>query len=187
MKYISGVRKILFTAPHAARQLRPGYTKADPKPRDLFTEDIASALATVCGGQALIATGKVIKDPNWYISTPFRQKIQKLIEDEKVEIVIDIHGAVDGGQPHEVVIRGNEFASEIVQKIMNVLAAGRFDAGVDRFKEDTQVTISEWLEQEKIPSIALELTRSIRENQKRRFVLCLCEALRGFQCFETLG
>lgn len=152
-----GEIQVLLSAGHAFPQVREG----SYKPRDLYTGELVGKLCEETGCWGLVTT-KMQEDPNWYEDSPFRIKIKKLIEEKKINLVLDIHGKKNDG---ESVM--DFYPNMMVKNIGNLKMKG---ARIIHFKNDEQLTIAEDLGGAGVACIEIEIneegrTAGTRENR----------------------
>lgn len=88
---ITGRVPILFSAPHTVKQMRDG----EMKERDGITGGITEYLCQFFGAFGVIRTWNDADDPNYAqdkVSERYRQQIIKLVKDNDIKWVFDVHG-----------------------------------------------------------------------------------------------
>ena len=83
-----GTTPLLFSAPHATKQLRDGTVKDD----DQATGGLAEVLARYTKGTYIAMGGGQDGDPNWDKEHPFKSRIKQLKEDRGLRVTFDLHG-----------------------------------------------------------------------------------------------
>lgn len=148
-KELQGKNKVLLSASHAFPQVREGVYK----PQDLFTDDLVEKICgdTGCWG---LETTKAQNDPNWYTNSPFRLKLRKLVEDQSISLVLDIHGKKDDGK---------SIIDFYPNKIFENTECLKFEkTRTKHFKNNEQITIAEDLEGTEVACVQLEISRTGR-------------------------
>lgn len=93
-KIILGGIPILFSAPHAVKQIRNGNVKN----QDAMTGGLVEYLASHLNAFGITRVANLEDDPNFYnegISLEYKNQILKLIEENNIKLLIDIHGCKD--------------------------------------------------------------------------------------------
>lgn len=146
---LKGTIPILLVAAHNVPHIRQGKIKS----RDMYTGLIAERLYADLNVWSIIATRKQ-PDPNWYESSPMRIAIKKLIQEEHICLVIDIHGR-KSDHPNLLEICGN---TAFHNKFGNIFKdIRRYD-----LRNSSQLTLSQDLDREGIPSISFEIRKDGR-------------------------
>ncbi len=174
-KIIKGKIPLLLSASHAHRHKRPNLENRI-KQNEPWTKYIAKAIAENTQSSCIYSITKQEKDPNYYPikENPYKKEIKKLVNNNQVKYLIDIHGLSDKHQYDFGIFylkrfrNSKNFAYEIAEnlnqeKLRNCLIH------ILHFKEDDQETIAEFgSETLKIPSIQIEIARYIREDDVLR-------------------
>lgn len=79
---------VLLSAPHSAVHTRGG----KPKEEEEFTAALACLVADLTDSHALYARRKLPTDPNWERAVDYKRCVRRLVAEEGVEFVLDIHG-----------------------------------------------------------------------------------------------
>lgn len=85
---VRGSVPVLLSAPHGAVHTRGG----QPKEEEEFTAAMACLLAKLTDSSALYARRKSPTDPGWERAVHYKQRMRRLVEEERIEFVLDIHG-----------------------------------------------------------------------------------------------
>jgi hypothetical protein len=88
-KYLRGTIPILLSAPHGSAQTRNGELKEE----DEYTAGIARLVAKLTEAYVIYARRYSKTDPNYYSDIPYKDKLLRIITDNKIKFVLDIHGA----------------------------------------------------------------------------------------------
>lgn len=135
---IDGDKNILIVAGHNFSHGRQGKIKI----ADLGTGCITRKICEKFGFFGIISTREQL-DPNWYINSPFREKIREIIKEKNIDLVIDVHGKSLGSQ-------------NLVELIGNKKFKEKYKVKVEDFKENGQLTLAEEYD-EKIPILEIEI------------------------------
>ena len=69
--------------------MRNGHTKEE----DEFTAGFARMVTELTGAHVIYLRRKSETDPNWYSDIPYKTKLERIIKENDVRFVLDIHGA----------------------------------------------------------------------------------------------
>jgi hypothetical protein len=86
---------VLLSAPHGAICLRNNQKELWHE-EDEYTAGMALLLGELCNTSVIATTWKTIdSDPNYHFEeeSPYKRKIRRLVKDNKIKWVIDLHGA----------------------------------------------------------------------------------------------
>ncbi len=86
--YQSGRLPILVSAPHATMHRRGQRHKRE----EGFTGGIARLLAETTGSHALFSRYRSPDDPNWDRHSPYKRRLQEVIQAFGIRFVLDLHG-----------------------------------------------------------------------------------------------
>lgn len=89
-KILKGDRKILISTPHSIDQVRNGMLK----PRELYSGALGKLLHKSTGAYLIYKSHNDLIDDNFVLHTKYKQAIGKLIKEDGIKFVIDIHGMV---------------------------------------------------------------------------------------------
>ncbi|TVP81018.1 MAG: hypothetical protein EA344_13305 [Alkalicoccus sp.] len=81
---------ILITAPHTTAYLRD--SDQETQPAAIYTGALIQLLQDYTGAHILY-TVKKDADPSFYPASPFKQEMERIVEDHEVDVVIDLLGA----------------------------------------------------------------------------------------------
>ncbi|MBO8128113.1 MAG: hypothetical protein H0Z39_02795 [Peptococcaceae bacterium] len=87
---LSGRIPLLVSAPHAVKHRRAANT--EPKEQDEYTGTIARLLNEITGCYAMHATCPDL-DPNFYDDCAYKGGVRRIVEENDIKLVLDIHGA----------------------------------------------------------------------------------------------
>ncbi len=159
---IEGPSPVIVTAPHAAMTFRERTARFSDGGG---TAALAKALNRVAGATVLYTTYAGPSDPDYYDDNEFKRTLDKLIDERKPVLVLDIHGShaycpydVDMGTMFGKSLMGNEAAAarlaETLKKegILNI--SYNFSSAGDRD------TIAKFASQRNVPAIQLEINRT---------------------------
>jgi len=79
---------VLLSAPHGAAHYRNGKLK----PEDEYTAGLAQLVAEETAAYALFACRQSSTDPNYYCNTAYKRELQRLVEKNGIQFVLDLHG-----------------------------------------------------------------------------------------------
>lgn len=88
--YKEGNKKIILTSPHTMKQIKSDGTIKLSEP---FTKAINMYISNKLNTYSLIKINDTGIDPNSEIEEEFKTKLLKIIKDNDIKLVIDIHGA----------------------------------------------------------------------------------------------
>lgn len=153
---IPGQKPILLVASHNYPVLRGGRIK----PRDLFTGSMVEKLCslTKCWG---IVSKSIQSDPNWYKNSPFRKVVKRIISENNIAAVLDIHGRKSSYKRLIEFYPNSEFEKSFGKYLKNL--------PVEHFKRNIQLTIAEDLDSIRIPCIEIEIRKDGRTPGNENF------------------
>jgi hypothetical protein len=97
--YVKGTIPILVSAPHGAKHFRTKERRW--KKEDAYTSSLAVELGKLTGAHVLYLTNKAREDPNNDAGTTYKAFLKKVVEENDIRFVLDLHGA-DGSRPFKV-------------------------------------------------------------------------------------
>ncbi|WP_457615405.1 N-formylglutamate amidohydrolase [Methanopyrus sp.] len=160
----TGTRPVLITAPHAQG---PG--------ADVFTGEIVLKVAQVTGVYALVATisrrakledgSPADYNREWTRDTPFRRRIDELIENYGIRFIIDVHGMESDPVRPDVdigTLGGRSAKGKLVSKIVNRLEEAGFDVGFEQEFQGGDI-LEYHCDGERVQGVQLELSEELRE------------------------
>lgn len=163
--FLKGSRKILITCPHSTVHQRKGKRKI----MELYT----AAIGTILHSQTdccCLYTNRIQKsDPNYYEDSEFKKTVKKVIQDQNIKFVLDIHGT--GSRRKYDIYPGTGKENEFLlgnDKILEMLYSNAklHDISVgslDIFPAVRQMTVTKFVAREiKTPSMQLEINRRMR-------------------------
>jgi hypothetical protein len=86
--HIPGTLPILISAPHSAAHWRNGRLKKE----EGFTAAIAQYTAAATGAHAFYTHYESAKDPNWHRDAPYKSALARILNQQRIKFVLDIHG-----------------------------------------------------------------------------------------------
>jgi hypothetical protein len=89
--YVKGTIPILISAPHGARHYRTLQHRW--KAEDAYTSSIAVELGRRTGAYVIYLKNKAGEDPNNDVQTGYKNFLRKLVEDNGIKFLVDLHGA----------------------------------------------------------------------------------------------
>ena len=85
---LTGSTPVLLSAPHGAIHTRRGQAKEEEE----FTAAMACLVASLTNAHALYTRRQSPTDPNWDAGVPYKRRLRRIVEEEGVRFVFDIHG-----------------------------------------------------------------------------------------------
>jgi hypothetical protein len=98
-EYIKGNIPILISAPHGAMHYRS--TDNRWKKSDAYTSSLAIELAHLTGAHVLYVKSKTQEDPNHQVRCRYKDMLARIVEQNGIRFVMDIHGA-DENRPFKI-------------------------------------------------------------------------------------
>ncbi len=89
--YVKGSIPILISAPHGARHFRTSERRW--KKEDAYTSSLALELGRLTGAHVLYLKNKAREDPNNDRGTAYKEFLKKVVEENSIRFVLDLHGA----------------------------------------------------------------------------------------------
>lgn len=89
--YIKGRIPILISAPHGAKHFRSRWGRY--KEEDAYTSAIAIKLGELTGAHVIYLKNKSPEDPNSDINCTYKNFLKKVVEQDKIKFLLDLHGA----------------------------------------------------------------------------------------------
>lgn len=153
-----GTIPVIITAPHATQPYRDKkYRFSDGG----GTGGLAVALHDICDVTVVYTTYDSPSDPNYYDNNEFKAALERLINEVKPALLLDIH-ASNPYRPYDVdlgTMDGNSLRgdSSIVPDLINVFnKEGILSISMNRFSASTNQTITKYASAKGIPSVQLE-------------------------------
>lgn len=87
--YKKGSIPIIVSVPHAVRHMRDGKSKSP----ELYTGAIGSLLHEQTGVHLLAKCATDEEDPNYSLKSAYRDKLETIVKEHNIQLVIDLHGA----------------------------------------------------------------------------------------------
>lgn len=148
-EYIKGSKKILISAPHSLKQPpRPGTT--DFKLADSYTGSIAKYIAEETGAHVIYKSSYTGVDDNFMgygidnpskeeTVTPYRDKMEEVIKENEIELVIDLHGFADSSDRNFGVILGTNNGKNLLnnKSLLNAIKKSFNDSGFSELTDDS--------------------------------------------------
>jgi len=144
---IVGNKKVLVVAGHNFNHGRKGKIKL----ADLGTGEVTRKICDRFGFWGIVSTREQL-DPNWYISSPFREKIKIIINENNIGLIIDIHGK-------------NLGADKLLELKGNRMFRKKYKIEVGDFLKNDQETLAEELD-----GLTAVLQIEIREDGRVRTI-----------------
>lgn len=89
--YIKGNIPILISAPHGAKHYRS--SESQWKAEDAYTSSFAIKLGQLTGAHVIYAKNKSVEDPNNDTRSRYKDFLGKVVKENGIKFIIDIHGA----------------------------------------------------------------------------------------------
>jgi hypothetical protein len=86
--FLRGTMPVLLSAPHGAVHTRRGERKEEEE----FTAAMACLVAELTDAHALYARRRSPTDPNWYRDVPYKRRLRRILAQDGVGFVLDLHG-----------------------------------------------------------------------------------------------
>lgn len=97
--YIKGHIPILISAPHGAKHFRTA--DARWKNEDAYTASLAIKLGELTGAHVMFVKNRASEDPNNDVHTWYKDCLKKVVKENHIKFVLDLHGAAKS-QPFKV-------------------------------------------------------------------------------------
>lgn len=175
--YIAGKIPVLISAPHGAVHTRD----EKPKEEDEYTAGFAQLLGQITNAHILYSRRKSATDPNAAPQAPYKKYLEKIISENKVRFVIDLHGANEK-RSFDIALgtlHGKSCTKKERQIIIQVFEAfgvldqssGPFRLDIDNelpaVGDDKRVTITRFCHELKISAAQIELNAILRIPKRR--------------------
>ncbi len=162
LRYQTGTRAVLLTAPHATIHQRDGVRKA----ADLRTGSLVELLSVRTGASFLATSTAQPFDANWDVpSTPFHDKLRELYTPN--HFVIDVHGMSDSHGSDICIALGPAPGSRAQIVAERFAAAARkagFRVSVNTpFDARRTTTITSYIQSQGGDAMEIEIARHLRE------------------------
>lgn len=137
--YIKGKIPVIISAPHSLRQpLRNSSKNSNGyKPADKYTGAIAKIIAEKTGAHVIYKSAYTGIDDNYMseeesgtIRTPYRDKIEEIIKENDIKLLIDIHAFNNSSKSHAIELGTNDKKNLLGnENILNVILDSFEDHG----------------------------------------------------------
>lgn len=180
-KIILGSIPILFSAPHAVKQIRNGNVKN----QDAMTGGLVEYLASHLNAFGITRVANLEDDPNFYnegFSLEYKNQILKLIEENNIKLLIDIHGCKDT-HGFDIEIGTNKgkninFDSDVLEIFVNNLSEVGLVSVDTLFMASREETVSCYVHNTlDIVCLQIEISSKIRFDEER-----LLQFVRVLEC-----
>lgn len=168
LKIINGNIPVLFSAPHAVKQVRNGIFKRS----DGLTGGIVEYLSLNKNIYGITRIHNMLDDPNFYsygISAEYKRKIVEIIKSNDIKFFFDIHGcsnkhnfSIDIGTNNGI----NTYNSDVLDILLHYFS--KFDKVLvdKKFKASAGGNISKYVHEiALIPSFQIEISEEVRFNK----------------------
>ena len=132
VQVISGHLPILIAAPHSVVHLR----NKTPKKAETITGTIATLLARTTGTNGIILSKTNGEDPNYDANGPFKNTLRKIINEQNIKCVINLHG-MTSAHPWDLVF-GSNLGRNLGphSRLLSLAVETMHDAGFNRILVD---------------------------------------------------
>jgi hypothetical protein len=174
-KTIEGRKSILLSAPHVYAHRRPrlsmSYKLGEPL-TDTIVEDVCKNI----NSWGIVLKNESNFDANYHKeeSNPYKQEVKLIVKKHKIKYFLDIHGLKDGHMYDIAIYYPTQFRKsiELARNVRSGLDKGKLKGvsiAIFRFLDNHEETLGEYCANNlRVPSIQIEISRYIRENQKLR-------------------
>ena len=169
-RIIYGTIPVLLSAPHAYSHKRPSLGLSY-KIGEIYTDSIVEEICANTSAYGIIQTKETPFDANYHKieNNPYKSAVSELIEKEKINRFIDIHGLRDDYEYDLGIYYPSHFIKSIrlatdISNAMNKEKLKGINSCIFRFEEDLQETLGEYIASNlRVPSVQIEIARYIRE------------------------
>lgn len=174
-RIIKGKIPVLVSAPHAYSHRRPSYTMSY-KIGEPWTDYIVENICLNTGAWGIMLTDETDYDPNYHKigNNPYKEEIKRLLEENKIEKFVDIHGLSNEHDYDIGIYYPSKFWKSIrlAQDVAQCIDSGDLrgiNTCVLRFGDNGQETLGEFVASNlRVPSIQIEVARYIRDREGLR-------------------
>ena len=183
-KTINGKIPILISAPHSVRQIRNGKLKG----KDLCTGAIAIILQKETDCYCIYKTKNNNDDANYDIeNNPYKQEILKIINENQIKLLLDIHGAsdkhgfgVDIATGEKENLNNNEYLLKLLEETLKKHDIENVEIDTI-FKAKSIHTICRTIyKKTSIPCIEIEIAKKYRDIHNFSQIVKIIEALKEY-------
>lgn len=173
IKVLEGKRKILLSAPHSKLHRRPNLV-GKYKAGEANTEYIVKEACKRIGSFGIYADDKLDYDPNYHALSinDYKREIKRLVNEEKIERFIDIHGIDKGYEVDFLIYYKTKFTNSIrlANDLVKYIDKGNLRGAnilIYRLPRIAGESISGFVASKlRIPAVQIEIARYIREDKK---------------------
>lgn len=175
--YLIGNIPVLLSAPHGAVHTRDGKDKEE----DEYTAGLARLIGNRTGTHVIYARRKSKTDPNADPTAPYKQALRQVVQENKINFVLDLHGA---NQDRDFGIalgtmHGKSCSRDEKQRILGALAKHGISVSgnsLSRLDEDNQLSgegddhrepIVKFCHRNSIPAAQIEINAWLRIPKRR--------------------
>lgn len=170
---INGTRKILISAPHAFAHKRPSLSSSY-KQEEMFTAEMVKEACSLVSCWGIYLNDVSLNyDPNFHklSKNPYKQMVKEIIEKEKIQLFIDIHGLSDkydydfGFSYCKRFEKSKRYAIELMNRIASKDVFNGVNFNLGYMKENDQETLTEFVcKKRRVPAFQVEIARYIRKD-----------------------
>lgn len=171
---IDGKIKYLFSAPHPYPHRRPSLARKY-KEKEEYTDDIVKAVCKKTKAFGIYTKDQVDYDPNYHRkNNPYKEEVEKIVNENKIEQFIDIHGLCDEHMIDIAIYYKSRFSNSIklAKKVMKSLNQGQLrglNIQIFRLPENRQESLTEFSASTlRVPAVQIEIARYIRKDKELR-------------------
>jgi hypothetical protein len=171
---IDGKIKYLFSAPHPYPHRRPSLARKY-KEKEEYTDDIVKAVCKKTKAFGIYTKDQVDYDPNYHRkNNPYKEEVEKIVNENKIEQFIDIHGLCDEHMIDIAIYYKSRFSNSIklAKKVMKSLNQGQLrglNIQIFRLPENRQESLTEFgASTLRVPAVQIEIARYIRKDKELR-------------------
>lgn len=181
---ITGNIPILISAPHSVRQIRNGKIKE----KDAYTGAIAIELQKQTNCYCIYKTKNNNDDANYDIeNNPYKQEILKIINENQIKLLLDIHGAsdkhgfgVDIATGEKENLNNNEYLLKLLEETLKKHDIENVEIDTI-FKAKSIHTICRTISKKtSIPCIEIEIAKKYRDIHNFSQIVKIIEALKEY-------
>jgi hypothetical protein len=175
--YIKGNIPILISAPHGAVHTREGNIKEE----DEYTAGLARLISNKTGAHVIYLRRKSRTDPNADETAPYKQTLRQIVQENKINFVLDLHGAnkernfgIALGTMHGKSCSEKE--KQIIVRTFEKYGISETGLGLSRLDEDNQLPgegndrrepIVKFCHRNTIPAAQIEINACLRIPKRR--------------------
>ena len=173
IRIIKGKEKVILSAPHSVLHIR----EDSIRPRETRTGDIVKKLSTRCKVYSIYKIKNEYNDANWDEKCKYKETLKKVIENEKIKALIDIHGMA-AYREQDICIGINDGKNiygkdKLVEYMINTFNKYGFkNVTIDKpFAAKNENCVSTYIAKKcKIPTFQIEINLKYRSEKYKEFM-----------------